>query len=373
MYMKKSLLYTLIIAGILCLTACQSIEQVSIDYMLPAEITFPNELKRVAIVNNMPETPENKLIASDKKTGKSSTELARRTDYYNGEAKLTTESMAQAIADENYFDLVVICDSALRSHDITPRESTLSQSEVQQLTQELGVDFLIALENVQLSSLRKVSYMPGWNLYYGTVDAKVYPTLKIYLPNRSAPMATVNCTDSIFWEATGDSQTQIFTQLVPEKELIEQASSFAGIAPVKYLVPHWQTANRYLFKGGSVNMRDADVCVKEKDWAGAIELWEKEYERQKGKQKMYAACNIAFGYEIQDSLDLAYDWAVKAREIAQSMAKDVAKEIKDAAEGIYTSEISYYIMTNSYVNELKTRKDGLVRLNAQMKRNNADF
>ena len=120
-------------------------------------------------------------------------------------------------------------------------------------------------------------------------------------------------------------------------------------------------------------MRDADVCIKEKDWAGAIELWEKEYERQKGKQKMYAACNIAFGYEIQDSLDLAYDWAVKAREIAQSMAKDVAKEMKDAAEGAYTSEISYYIMTNSYVNELKTRKDGLVRLNAQMKRNNADF
>lgn len=373
MKMKKSFLYSLALAGIFCLTACQTVEQLSIDYMLPAEISFPDELKRVAIVNNMPETPENKLITSDKKPAKGATELARRTDYYNGDARLTTESLAQAIADENYFDLVVICDSALRSHDITPRESTLSQTEVQQLTQELGVDFLISLENIQLSSLRKVSYLPGWKIYYGSVDAKVYPTIKIYLPNRSVPMASVNCTDSIFWEATGDSQTQIFTQLVPEKELIEQASEFAGSVPVKYLIPHWQTANRYLFKGGTVNMRDADVCVKEQDWKGAIELWKEEFEHQKGKRKLYAACNIAVGYEMQDNINAAYEWALKAQEIAKHMAEEVAKNLKNPEEGRYSSEVSYYLMTYSYANELKTRQEGLVRLKAQMQRNNDDF
>ena len=40
--------------------ACQTIEQLSIDYMLPAEISFPENLKRVGIVNNMPDTPENR-------------------------------------------------------------------------------------------------------------------------------------------------------------------------------------------------------------------------------------------------------------------------------------------------------------------------
>ena len=44
---------------------CQSIEQLSIDYMLPAEVSFPAVLKRVAVVNNMPDVPDNKLIVSE--------------------------------------------------------------------------------------------------------------------------------------------------------------------------------------------------------------------------------------------------------------------------------------------------------------------
>lgn len=371
--MKTSLLYSLTIAGILCLTACQSIEQLSIDYMMPAEVSFPADLRRVAVVNNVPPTPDNKLITSNKEKGKSEMEIARRTDYYNGDARLATESLAQAIANENYFDLVVICDSALRSQDISPRESKLSQTEVRQLTRELGVDFLISLENIQLSSLRKVTYLPEWNLFHGTVDAKVYPTVNVYLPNRSTPMVTVNGTDSIFWETTATSDTQIFAQLIPEKDLIEQASDFAGTVPVKYLVPYWQTAQRYLFTGGTVNMRDAAVYVKEKNWSGAIGLWKKDFESKKGKSRLYAAYNIALGYEMQDSIDHAYDWALKALEIAKDMAKDVSKDTKNIERDVYSKELSYYVLTNSYANELKLRKDGLVRLNAQMKRNNDDF
>ena len=33
--------------------ACQSVQQFSIDYMLPAEVSFPASLRRVGVVNNM--------------------------------------------------------------------------------------------------------------------------------------------------------------------------------------------------------------------------------------------------------------------------------------------------------------------------------
>ena len=152
--MKKKLLYCLATIGLLCLNACQTVEQLSIDYMLPAEVSFPANLRRVGIVNNMPDNPDNKLITSSEDKNKDKTEIARRTDYYNGDPKITTETLAESIANENYFDLVVICDSALRSQDRAPREATLSSEEVVQLTHDLGVDFLIALENVQFRSLR---------------------------------------------------------------------------------------------------------------------------------------------------------------------------------------------------------------------------
>lgn len=367
--MKKNLLYCMATIGFLCLNACQTIEQLSIDYMLPAEVSFPENLKRVGIVNNMPDTPDNRLITSSKEPKKNETEIARRTDYYNGDPRIVTETLAEAVANENYFDLVVICDSALRSKDTTPREATLSGEEVNRLTRDLGVDFLIALENVQFRSLRKVSYLPEWNVFYGTVDVNVAPTVRVYLPNRKIPMVTVNCTDSIFWDAYSGSDTQIFNELISEKDMLKQASEFAGTVPVKYLLPHWQTAKRYLFTGGSVNMRDAAIYVKENNWPEAIRLWQMEYEQKKGKKKMSAAYNIALGYEMQDSINTAYEWALKAQKIAWEVDEmDQKRTTLPQA-----SDIPHYLLTSAYVSELQERNNGLTLLNAQMRRNKDDF
>ena len=37
---------------LLALGSCQSLEQISIDYMQPGDMTFPSQLRKVAIVNN---------------------------------------------------------------------------------------------------------------------------------------------------------------------------------------------------------------------------------------------------------------------------------------------------------------------------------
>lgn len=189
------------------------------------------------------------------------------------------------------------------------------------------------------------------------------------LLNKYFLLVTVNCSDSIFWDASSSSETQIFNELIAEKDMIQQASEFAGTVPVKYLLPYWQTAKRYLFTGGSVNMRDATVYAKENNWPEAIRLWKMEYEQKKGKKKMSAACNIALGYEMQDSINTAYDWALKAQKIAREIDEIDKKE----AAHLLASDIPNYIMTSSYVSELLERKNGLVRLNVQMKRNNDDF
>jgi len=361
--------YCLLLMGGLLLGGCQSVEQLSIDYMLPAEVSFPATLKRVAVVNNMPDIPDNKLIVSEEEQKKSKKELARLTNYYNGDAVITTEALAESLANENYFKEVVICDSALRSKDINPRESTLSRNEVLELTQNLDVDFLIALENIQIRSSRKTSYMPGWGVFLGTVDVKVYPTVRIYLPNRKGPMVTVNSNDSIFWEETGNSEMSARSRLISEEDMVKQASEFAGTVPVKHLLPYWKTANRYLFSGGSVNMRDAAIYAKEENWGKAVELWQQTYETKKGKQKMYAAYNAALGYEMQDSIDTALEWALKA----QTLAREKSKTVPQNTSEIHDGAISYYIFISMYVDELKNRKEGMARLNMQMNRFDDDF
>lgn len=225
----------LLLSCLLLLAGCQSVEYLAIDYMLPADVSFPPSLKRVGVVNNMPEVPENKpILAKEKK--KDDFEIARKVDYYNGNATIATETLAEALADENYFNEVIICDSALRTGDITPREAMLSQEEVNRLVDNLDVDFLIALENVQIHTTRKIKYMRDWGVYYGTVDAKVYPTVSVYLPNRGTPMVTVNSKDSIFWEEAGNGPF-VQSHLISEEDVIKQASEFAGTIPVKSCCP----------------------------------------------------------------------------------------------------------------------------------------
>lgn len=364
--------YSLLVCCALLFGGCQSIEQLSIDYMLPAEVSFPPSLKRVAVVNNMPPIPDNKLIleeADEKK--KDETELARKIKYLNGDAKIATEALAGALADENYFDEVVICDSALRAHDMIPRESTLGKNEVEELTENLKVDFLIALENVQIRSLRKIEHFPDWGVYTGTLDVKVYPVVKIYIPQRSGPMVTVNTNDSIFWEYTASSIPLAGAGLISEKNMLKEASEFAGTVPVKHMLPHWKTDTRYLFTGGSVNMRDAAVYVRENNWEGAIKLWKQTYEKKKkGKQKMYAAYNIALGYEMQDSIHTAAEWALKAQKAAYDVDKVEEKKNQNTVD---ISDVPNYFAVSRYLNELEERKEGMTRLNAQMQRFKNDF
>lgn len=320
---------------LLLLGSCQTVEHLSIDYMLPAEVSFPSTLKRVAVINNTPEARTDSL----------------RAGYYYGDAAITTEALAETLAERNYFDEVIICDSNLHKNAVQPEEGILTMEETNRLLDELDADFLIAVENVLIHAAGNVAFVPEWGMFQGIVDAKVYPTLRIYLPHRRGPMVTVNCCDSIYWEAYGSGEEEVYARLVGEKEIVEQASDFAGIAPVKHLLPTWKTADRYVFGGGSVEMRDAMVFAREQNWQEAIRLWERVYNRPKGKakMKMQAAYNMALGYEMQDSIGTAHEWAMKAQALAI--------EIKEMI-----------IPTSVYASELEERLAGLVLLQTQMRR-----
>lgn len=356
---------------LLALGSCQSLERISIDYMRPAEVSFPPELRKVAIVNNASTLPDNKLIMEAKKTKENVPEVSRATAYVNGDISIAAEAMAQEIASQNYFDEVVICDSALRDKDRFSRESTLSKEEVQQLTSNLGVDFIIALENLQFKATKTVRYLPEFGCYQSTADVKAYPTVKIYLPVRSKPMTTLHPHDSIYWEEFGGTVAEATTRLIPDSILLKEASEFAGTIPVKQLIPFWKKETRHLYTGGSPDMRDAAIYVREKSWDKAFELWQQVFEATKSKKKkMQTALNIALYYEMTDSLAQAEEWAVKA----QTFAKQIDKVNEAPADGpLHLNNIPNYYLTTLYVNELKERNSQLPKLNMQMSRFNDDF
>lgn len=326
--------------------ACQSMEHIAIDYMQPAEINFPDALRRVAIVNN---------VASQSNSRHSQSE-----SFFQGNATIVTEALAENIAAEEYFDEVIICDSALRASDKMPKRDELTQEEVKELTEMLKADFLISVEEITISTKHQVDFQPEWGVYYGVIDATISPTVKVYLPGRQNSLVTLQCKDSIFWEVTGSSVNETIKLLTDREKIEKEGSEFAGTIPIKYLLPHWSKADRYLICGGSVNMRDAVVYVRENNWEEAISLWKQEYEKRKdGKQKMYAAYNIALGHEMLDNIPEAYEWAKQAQSMAYKIDKVSANKQQYAPN---------YTATTLYVNQLQIRKEGLLRLQMQLQR-----
>ena len=246
----------------------------------------------------------------------------------------------------------------------------MSQEEVRQLASNLGVDFIIALENLQLKATKTVRYLDEFNCFQGAVDVKVYPTVKVYLPERSRPMTTLHPNDSIFWEEFGGTAIEAATRMIPDKQMLEEAAAFAGTVPVKNIVPIWKKGTRYLYTGGSVPMRDAAIYVRENSWDDAYELWRQAFEGTKNqKKKMRAALNIAVYYEMKDSLAKAEEWAEKAQQLAKKIDK---KNITDSPQATIDDVPNYY-MTTLYANELKERNSQLPKLKMQMERFNDDF
>ena len=342
-------LITFFIAALL--TGCQSLEQFSIDYMEPAKVSFPDELKKVGIVNNVPNDLPNRLSRSFTDTpNMESNGLSHTTTYYNGLASYAIESLAHSIADEEYFEQVVICDSVLRANDTQLQAGGLSLQEVNSLTNYLDVDVLLSLESLQMREVRDLLYSPEFGAYIGAVNVAVRPILNIYLPNRDTPVATINMTDSIYWDEVGNSLTYVKNHLISQEEMLKQASDYAGSLPVKNLLPHWENAPRFFFTNGNLKVRDGVVYARENEWDKAAELWEQAYAGTKStKKQFYAAYNLALAYEMMDDIDKAYQW------------------INTAVEKSHGNSTNQFL-AQQYFRDLQKRHSNIAILNAQLNR-----
>lgn len=326
--MKKTLFTAICIAGSL-LASCSSIQTLTFDQLYPAEITYPEQVTRVAVVNNMAPIPEPKdgLVT---------------IGLLEGDGKIAAETLAGALADSRYFNQVLICDSVLRSDDARPTDpSMLTPAQVDTLASQLGVDMLFSVERILMKTSRQEMLYPGFSMPLSVIEMKTTPLVRVYLPTRSTPVTTLTKPDSLYWEVSSG---------ISDKMMVEEGSSRALTSLINDLVPYWGQTSRLYYDGGCVEMRDAAVCLRENDWAGARELWTRLYEsRKKGKVKMRAAFNVALAWEMEGDVAQAAEWLKKAEACETTDAND--REV-----------LAYYTY------QLNEKMKDLPRLDLQMKR-----
>ena len=277
---------------VLCLfSACTTLQTISFERLQAADVSYPDQVRKVGVINYAPQDKQER----DSILG-----------LWNGDGMVTVESLAREIAATDYFNQVVVCDSALRPVGMG-NEEILPMSQADSLIQALGVDMLFAVEQVRIELKEGSLFHTELMVDVPAVDGVITPLVRAYVSGRSAPLFSISKTDTICWVV---SPELTFGQIVQE------ASDFAATLPVSYLLPHWKEMNRYYFDGGNMEMRDAGVYIREQNWEGAAALWQKLHDGRKGKVKMRAAYNLALNYELQGDYERAKEYLDTALSLA---------------------------------------------------------
>ena len=277
---------------VLCLfSACTTLQTISFERLQAADVSYPDQVRTVGVINYAPQDEQER----DSILG-----------LWNGDGMVTVESLAREIAATDYFNQVVVCDSALRPVGMG-NEEILPMSQADSLIQALGVDMLFAVEQVRIELKEGSLFHTELMVDVPAVDGVITPLVRAYVSGRNAPLFSISKTDTICWVV---SPELTFGQIVQE------ASDFAATLPVSYLLPHWKEMNRYYFDGGNMEMRDAGVYIREQNWEGAAALWQKLHDGRKGKVKMRAAYNLALNYELQGDYERAKEYLDTALSLA---------------------------------------------------------
>lgn len=326
--MKTSAFLSAALVAGAALAACSTVQTVTFDQLQAADYSFPESVRSVGVVDNAP------VVEAAARRGAVSPEL-------EGDGRAAAEALAVRIADADYFDRVIVCDSALRAADDTLRANVLlSPGEVDRLAADLGVDLLLSLDRVHVRTRAATCFFPDLALFADGLEATVTPVVRVYLPGRGKPLLVITPCDTLTW---------LLDPLLSDSLVVADASRAAAVRPARILLPHWEEVTRLYYDGGSVEMRDAGVCLRENDWDGAGALWQAAYDKRKGRQKMRAAFNLALYSEMKDDPARAREWLLRARELVEPSSRD----------GQFAA---------LYDQELAVREERLSRLRTQMSR-----
>lgn len=308
----------------LLLGSCVSYNYVTFDRLEAGDINYPESVRKVGVVNNMPYFD---FAGLDGNT----------LPPLEGHGKIAADTLANLLALADYFDTVVICDSMLQGKNTSFSEPyALSPMQADSLMDVLGVDVLFSLDRVKVD-------LSNWNENgnrYKGVKAVVTPVVFAYIPGRETPWFAISCKDSIGYK---------WNEPMSLGKFQKDASAYSAYMLMDHLLPSWKMVERIYYASGSVELRDANIYLMAENWKDTYWLWKQAYDTGRGKKKMMAAFNLAVYHEAHDDTDRALECLEEAITMVKSGSFD---------EG----------MMKVYRTQLKKRIEKRKKLEVQMKR-----
>jgi hypothetical protein len=291
---------------VICLfTACSEIRYMGIETYMPSDITYPETVKKVLIVNN--------ALAQEPDTGYEFTFKGVSQDTCRAHADSALldacRSLGTAIAEADYFDDVLLFDVGTHKDEDFPSDTKLTTEEVQALCEETGTDAVIAFDFLVFTMKKDVIAL-GEGYYSGTIHVDVKGIVRNYLPGKEKQTTAVLIADSLLWTEWGYTFEHLEAQLPTPDNALRTAAGYVGSKIHAAFVPHWNNETRWYFTGIGARWKEASVFAAASKWESAFQRWKDIHDNAAGwKDKAKSAPNLALVYELSGDLQKALELA----------------------------------------------------------------
>ena len=317
------------------LSSCYLVSTYYLSSLEPAEITLPPGIRNVSVYPGVItyKSDSGKLDSID------NIRLNPDINYFEF-CRGYIDGLVEILEYSPRFDSVVKTDSALIM-DIT-KDEDISWNDIIRICREDSTDAVITLESFYFKDFLDIDNYFGFTCYVEFIihNSSLW---RIYNPKAFNITDYYTCVDTIKWIGLDSHCDNALNKLPQPVDMISESSYWAGKKYGARIAPLWyDNVKRSYYVSGNKNMRRANANVKKEQWQDAIELWRNAANHPNRKVASRACYNLALACEIEDKIDLAFEWIKKS-------------------DNLY-----YNTRTDAYYKILKKRLQNIEKLNKQM-------
>ncbi len=348
--MKTAIQSTAIAFLIFLFSNCAGIKYMTVETREPAQITLPENVRSVIVVNNVSQQP-NDVGHNNKMLGRS--DIQRVEASADSVSIYYTEALSQFLQEEEYFNSVLYLREPLRDDKDFFQEKPIAPATMNEIRSKTGADAIISLDKLILQTNQREHYRHQ-GYAFADMTGKVNSTLRVYLPTMEGKIPAVQYTDSLRWEGFDIQDGNAYSELMlpSREEAMKQLVVRAAEKMTYVFSPHWVMQDRWYYTLPNSLAREAENYVKTAQWQYAVEKWETFYNSTGNeKNKAKVATNIALAYEMLDDMEKAYEWATISHDLFKKTTATSSLERRRSL---------------IYMNEVNRRRDNSNKLNMQV-------
>ena len=273
---------------------------VEFEILEPATVEFPDHVNRLLFLNRAPITMD--VWADQNQAGLDVRQIVLLdtliiNNLFRGVLNVLRNSPA-----EKYRIPIWLSDR--RTDTALLEDRILTRREVENICDTIGGDAIISLEFYSVGLEQHFDYYKDapdevQNHYFEAFNSLKW---NIHLPGSPRPFDSYTTIDTLFFSAIIDGEMLPF---VPGVDMLRSLFFESGQKYGSYLVPVWNYASRYLYRGRNDSLKLAVKHTDEGDWESAFSIWNNLSTLEDSTLAAKAYHNMAVYYELEDNLDSA--------------------------------------------------------------------